>query len=367
MQLIYLSPVSWFEFSQRPHEMVRQFHAKTGKPVLWIEPYPTRFPVLKDVFSRSKVQAARHGPPAWLTVVKPRALPIEPLPFSGWLNRVLWQDVILIAQRFAVEPTLLGIGKPSMLAFQLLREPMFKGSFYDAMDNVSEFYTGWSRYAMRRRQRQTAQAVTTVLASSSALGVQLSTQADHVKLLLNACASERLPALPVAKASSRQDARVFGYVGTIARWFDWALVIAVAKRFPNAEIRLIGPVHEVIPPALPGNIRLLPMLPHNEAVIAMAQFDVGLIPFKNSEVTRFVDPIKFYEYRALGLPVVSTAFGEMAARRGLSGVFLLDGQADIASVFERALGFAESVESTTQFRHANSWAIRFEDAHAAIL
>lgn len=366
MQLVYLSPTPWGSFSQRPHELVRQFHAKTGKPILWVEPYPTRFPVFKDISSRPR-RPAEPGPeiPPWLTVIKPLALPIEPLPCSGWLNRMLWYSVIACVRRFAVEPTLLGIGKPSALGLQLLREPIFAGSFYDAMDNFSEFYEGWSRYSMARRQIKTAQSVTTILTSSSALETQFSTQID-VRLLRNACASERMPALPTAPTPRDRRAPVFGYVGTIAKWFDWDFVIALATVFPHAEIRLIGPVHVDIPASLPANIRLLATLSHSDAVSAMALFDVGLIPFKLSEVTRFVDPIKYYEYRALGLPVVSSVFGEMADRRGVAGVFLIDGPADIPLAFEQALAFGESLESTAQFRHANSWEARFEDVHAII-
>lgn len=364
MRLIYLSPVSWHSFSQRPHELVRCFHAKSAEPVLWLEPYPTRFPVFQDLLVRRQAVETRADIPSWLTVLKPRALPIEPFPCSDWLNRMFWQDVLARVQRFAMQPTLLGIGKPSLLALRLLREPSFKGSFYDAMDNVPAFYDGWSRYAMGQRQRQTARAATTVFTSSSTLQAHLSPLSNNISLLLNACASERFP--PRSASRAAQHGPVFGYVGTIAKWFDWDLVILLAKTFPHAEVRLIGPLHVAIPPALPVNVRLLATLPHGDAIKAMAEFDVGLIPFKCNELTRFVDPIKYYEYRALGLPVVSTAFGEMLERRDAAGVFLHDAQTEIRALFEQALLFEESIEQTTQFRAENSWSARVGDAYAAL-
>ncbi len=52
----------------------------------------------------------------------------------------------------------------------------------------------------------------------------------------------------------------------------------------------------------------------------MAEFDVGLIPFKQNALTAAVDPIKYYEYRALALPVISTDFGEMHERGDLPGL-----------------------------------------------
>ncbi|MGY2167525.1 glycosyltransferase [Pseudomonas gingeri] len=365
MRLIYLSPMPWHSFSQRSHELVRCFHEKTGEPVLWIEPYPTRFPAFGDLSLLRQAAAGATHPrppeaelPPWLTVLRPRALPIEPIPGSGWINRPLWQPIIIQARRFARHPTLLGIGKPSRLASRLLREPIFEASFYDAMDNFSEFYRGLSRKAMERRQQSTARAVSMVLTSSSALQAQMSTLSGNVRLLGNACATERLPERR-EKRSTRLDNPVLGYVGTIAKWFAWEIVVALAKAYPHAEIRLIGPVHTRLPAHLPGNIHFIGEVSHEAAMDAMADFDVGLIPFKCDALTRFVDPIKYYEYRALGLPVISTAFGEMVGRDACPGTFLLDGPEDIRQAMDQALGFDEPEEHTRRFRCDNSWRARF--------
>ncbi|MWK57150.1 glycosyltransferase [Pseudomonas otitidis] len=365
MRLIYLSPMPWHSFTQRPHELVRCFHERTGEPVLWIEPYPTRFPTLNDLprlraALRRSEQPLLQAPevPSWLRLVQPIAMPIEPLPGSGWLNRPLWQSVLEQVRHFAEKPTMLGIGKPSSLALRLLREPLFQTSFYDAMDNFSEFYEGFSRRAMERRQRLTAQAVSTVLTSSSALQAQMSTLSANVMLLGNACAAERLPSGQKRRKTMR-NRPVLGYVGTIAKWFAWEIVVALAKAFPHAEVRLIGPLHTPAPMLLPPNIRISGEVSHAAAINAMADFDIGLIPFKCDALTHFVDPIKYYEYRALGLPVISTAFGEMASRRSHPGTFLLDGPEDIARAMDNALKFEEPEEQTLQFRRENSWRMRF--------
>lgn len=367
MRLVYLSPVSWHSFAQRPHELVRQFHAATRAQVLWVEPYPTRLPGISDLLGQRPPQGPREPQPAWLTLASPRALPIEPLPGSGWLNSLLWRDLVRQVRDFAQGITLLGIGKPSRLALQLLREPVFDSSFYDVMDNVPAFYRGWSRRSMSRRQHETARAVDITLASCSALQRYWQGQRVHTQLLLNACATERLPALGLRRSGSAVAAPVFGYVGTLAKWFDWDFVQALALAFPDAEVRLIGPQYGAAPTSLATNIRLLPALSHADALQAMTEFAVGLIPFKRNDLTRFVDPIKYYEYRALGLPVVSSAFGEMTNRRDISGVFLCDEVRDITQVARQALDFSEPKGNTLAFRENNSWAKRFEVVHAEIL
>ena len=361
MRLIYLSPVPWKSFSQRPHELVRYFHSFTEGEVLWVDPYPGRFPALSDVLSqRPKSDRMDCDVPTWLTVVKPKAVPIEPLPFSGTVNGLLWGDVELEVGRFAGNSTILGIGKPTVLALHLLAKQCFSASFYDAMDDYPAFYKGWSRLAMANRERRIISKVSTLLASSSALQERLRHLAHDVRLVPNACAAERLPALPKVRQRRDDQVPVIGYVGTIGHWFDWELVIALAKSNPDTALRLIGPLY-VRPPALPHNICLEPSLPHTEALHAMTQFDVALIPFKRSTLTASVDPIKFYEYRALGLPVVSSAFGEMALRKECEGVYLIDRNSDMIKVVGQALSNCPTPENTARFRRDNSWENRFSE------
>jgi len=92
----------------------------------------------------------------------------------------------------------------------------------------------------------------------------------------------------------------------------------------------------------------------------MARFDVGLIPFANNDVTAYVDPVKYYEYRALGLPVLSTRFGEMTHRGAADGVYFWDqltsGDVNIASLTENA----SDKERTQEFCELNSWKRRFD-------
>lgn len=107
---------------------------------------------------------------------------------------------------------------------------------------------------------------------------------------------------------------------------------------PNDEIVLIGPV--VNPPAgkLPNNVNLLRACGHAAALKAMKQFHVGLISFNNNPLTA-VDPIKYHEYRAFGLPVISEYFGEMSFRSGECGVLIIQSESDVSKMAQFALKF----------------------------
>jgi hypothetical protein len=364
MQLVYLSPVPWASFAQRPHKFVEWFHARHGDRVLWIDPYPTRFPELSDlrrIISMSAIQGkedARLGANAWLTVLKPRSFPIEPGPGSGAINRLLWTELMeKVASFVAVKETCLVIGKPSELALQLTKRHRDIPRVYDAMDDFAAFYGGFSSWAMRRREDRIAANVSMMLASSTALVERFSGNVPKPVLARNACATEVLPDARVARYSGEP---VFGYVGTIANWFDWPLVIKLAMANPETVVRLIGPVYSPPSAPLPKNIELVPACPHPAAIEMMQNFSAGLIPFKINALTSSVDPIKYYEYRARGLPVISTSFGEMTLRENLHGVSIINHDTELHGLLRQVKNYQPGLEEIRNFRSENSWYARFD-------
>ncbi|WP_092462204.1 glycosyl transferase [Pseudomonas sp. NFACC46-3] len=359
MRMIYLSPVPWASFSQRAHHFVNGYHQQTGAPVFWIDPYPTRLPTLTDLTRKLPVADQQSvSVPPWLQICKPRSLPIEPIPGSALLLKRLWRNLFKEAAAFSAKgPCMICVGKPSELALQLLALIPGSRAVYDAMDDFPAFYQGLSRRSMERRQAQLIRQVGTVLASSSPLRDRLLGMTDQVELALNACDMHALA--PVESLDFGVKQQVLGYVGTLGRWFDWELVIALAQANPGNQIRLIGPLFTPPPCVLPANIELLPECSHAGAIAAMTTFSVGLIPFKLNRLTASVDPIKYYEYRALGLPVISTRFGEMALRDREPGVWIVDEGTDLGKTATEALASPSDRSTVHQFRQAHRWAQRF--------
>lgn len=358
MRLVYLSPVPWGSFDQRPHHFVRWFHDESGGEVLWIDPYPTRLPRLDDwrgapVSATSEPKAV----PAWMKVVRPSALPVEPLPGSGAFNRLIWRTLRRTVARFtAGSAWCLGIGKPSKLALQLLAaQPTL--SLLDVMDDFPAFYDGISRRAMGHTQDAIATRVDRIFVSSTSLFEFWAERFPNVTAVLNGCASGDLP--PVARLAPLSNQRVLGYVGTVGRWFDWRWIGRVAQAHPQATIRIVGPIYVGSSEVLPRNVELLPACTHAEAIDVMQTFSVGLIPFLCNQLTASVDPIKYYEYRALGLPVISAPFGEMARRDSEPGVILANADADLAAAVARVRGHRDDPAAIAAFRNRYSWRKRF--------
>jgi hypothetical protein len=358
MRLLYFSPVSAGSYAQRPHFLVRTWLERGAESVMWVNPYPCRLPQWQDV---RRVRGLNdQGTPVdpHVRVLRVPSLPVEPLPCGPWLNRrLLWRTAWREMERFAAEgPWVLGVGRPSALALAAFGELQPTASFFDAMDNFPEFHRGLSRRAMRRHEDAIAGRVDLVMASSTFLADKFARRGLRVEKVLNACDTRQSGTVA---ASPMHHSPVLGYLGCLGRWFDWPLVVRLAKAMPGARIELVGPCVVGPPRNLPTNIRLLPPCQQSEVAGHLARFAAGLIPFQNNALTAGVDPIKFYEYRAAGLPVLSTSFGEMALRGRDDGVYFLDRTSDLATIVSTALGHGYDAAETRRFREENDWTSRF--------
>ena len=103
-----------------------------------------------------------------------------------------------------------------------------------------------------------------------------------------------------------------GFVGGVAHWLDFDLVAAAARLRPTWSFVFVGPIGDVgasVPRA--RNIHWLGRCRREDVPAYIGGFDVGLIPFRETILTKSVNPLKAYEYLAAGVPVVSTRLPEL--------------------------------------------------------
>lgn len=364
LRLVYLSPVPLASFAQRPHHFVAWMHARHGAEVLWIDPPPARLPRTADLRRLLPQQQPQPLGPAWaqadwLRRLRWPALPFEPYAAGRWLNARLQTRALARLDAWVRDDTLFAFGKPCALALTLRARYRRQRALFDVMDAVAEFAQGRSRRWLAHCETALAAQVDWLVASAPSLLERL---APH------ACAAHRLlipngldPAAhdPAGRLPAAQEAGGlrFVYVGTIGPWFDWPAVIALAQRMPEATITLVGPC-TATPPALPPNVQRRGAVPHARVDALLRTADVGLIPFLDDALTQHVDPVKFYEYRAAGLAVLSTRFGTMRARGAADAVLFFEDAPDTAALAALARRASEgSVRAA--FMAAHAWSARF--------
>ncbi len=166
---------------------------------------------------------------------------------------------------------------------------------------------------------------------------------------------------------------IIGFVGALYEWIDWPLLNAAADALPDAHFVFVGPNNqpaEIDRLARHANVYLLGQKPYDLVSAYVAAFDVCWVPFAAGRITRAANPVKIYEYLALGKPVVTTA---IADPRSFDGLIEVGAEPEsVVQSLRRAVGErirgasagmpaeAPSAESQRRmaFADANSWSVR---------
>lgn len=370
-RLLYVSPVQLSSFAQRPHHFVKWYHDRTGGAVLWVDPGPSRLPRWTDIKRLKKIYKISNsnlGPTwqndDWIQNVKACVVPFEPTSFGRSINEFLWKWPLREIKKFIDKDTLLVFGKPCALSIALAKLFPKNNLLFDAMDHLPGFCNGISKQWMLHAEKELAIRVQTLWVSSDALMNLHGEHAHKSHLVLNGLTP---PTTSIRRVINEKP--VLGYLGVIDHWFDWRRVISLAESRPWLEVQLVGPVHLAPPLVLPPNLTCRPAVPHSQIFDTLSQFDAGLIPFIDNDLTSFVDPVKYYEYRAVGLPVLSTSFGQMIGRGRSEGVWCWDATVQLGD--EQLMAMLEDRPSLSQqqsFVELHNWTRRFDSvAHTISL
>ncbi|MEW6723976.1 MAG: glycosyltransferase [Bacillota bacterium] len=110
---------------------------------------------------------------------------------------------------------------------------------------------------------------------------------------------------------------IVGFHGSLQSWVDQNLVAELARRRPDWNLVIVGPVYVPVHRLRLPNIHLLGARPFEEVPNYVRCFDTGLIPFEVRHMTDSCSPIKMYEYMAAEVPVVATAISECLITPGV--------------------------------------------------
>jgi hypothetical protein len=129
-------------------------------------------------------------------------------------------------------------------------------------------------------------------------------------------------------------------------------------------VRLIGPVDGVGASDLAGLVRE-PPVEHARLAHAVADAHALLLPFRIDDLTRAVDPVKLYEYIALGKPIAASHWPALD-RFASMVTFYRDAGELRGLVRSRALASPPSQAEREAFLAPQSWRARGDALHDAI-
>jgi len=105
-----------------------------------------------------------------------------------------------------------------------------------------------------------------------------------------------------------------GYAGMISDRMDWNLITELAADNPSWNFIFAGPAADkklskrvsVI-----ANIHLPGAYPREDIPSVLKSFDIGLLPYRDNPFFEFLNPLKFYEMAAAGIPMLSSPIDEL--------------------------------------------------------
>lgn len=316
--VVLLSGTDWEGSRQRPHHMAERF--ARALPTWFVETTGLRSISLADIprlcrrFGRLLKTRPRSAVPSALEVVRPRFVPLQSSALLGRVNGA-WvaRQVGVRLNRAQVRRPLVIVNVPGPISQALAGIAGCVGVVYDCMDDYALFHR--KQELVQEAEQRLLQVADLVIGSSQALVDRLTCRHPRVKLVRNGADVahfSRVATDPPPSELKHLSGPIAGFFGTVASWFDNELLARLAAAAPNWQFAIVGPVH-LSSRQLPmnPNIHWLGPRPYEELPGIGRCFDACLIPFRINEITRSVDPIKIYEYLALGKPVIATPLPEL--------------------------------------------------------
>ncbi|MCP5026676.1 MAG: glycosyltransferase family 1 protein [Actinomycetia bacterium] len=327
------------------------------RPVLVVDPPRSRW--RRD--NRDQVELVVLDDGSALTVFRPRTLPAPDRSGSVVIN-----DVLIARQVNRAARQWLGNRRRVIVSFSphrgLLPRVDHDLFVYWQYDRVADIPGLWARDTALARHQRLLHGADIVTGVSTELVDECAGQGVAAELITNGVDLRRFETQGRVPPELKGRHPVIGFVGAIGPRVDVDLVADVARARPDAAVVLIGP-QRVDLPDLP-NLLVVGSLPYDELSDWVANFSVGLVPYRTDRFNRSSSPLKAFEYLAAGVPVVSTP---LPALDGLGPTVTVApaGSAFLAAV-DRAIEEPVGADSCRRAAAGNTWEHRAEQLTALI-
>jgi glycosyltransferase involved in cell wall biosynthesis len=309
----------WTADPTSKHHIMRRF-SRTND-VLWVESAGMRAPKLSSAYDRKRLLTKakailRESRPALerLHVMTPPALPYPQSVVAQHANAHLYRFTIgreLRRLDFDREPLLCSF-LPNCAPY--IRRIPRAFTLYYCVDRWSAF-EGFDPQTMERGEAELCRASDLVIASAEDLAERCRKYARNVEYVPHGVDFEHFaealnPGPLPDDLAGIPEPRV-GFFGLIHEWVDTDLIGRLADVLPYSFVVIGSAKTDLADLKRRKNVFVLGRKPYAELPQYSRGFHAAIVPFRMTDLTHSVNPIKLREYAAAGLPVVSSPLPEV--------------------------------------------------------
>lgn len=290
MQLLFVSPVNYYALEQR-HQAIARILIKEGFDVIYLNPVST--------FGLSCIKDLKSSAVNIKIPFKASSYPF----FQNICSR-LCLNMLLKRIKLTPSYTILWISEPSHSFFCRLD---WRFKVYDKCD-MHGFFPGQSLKLWQIYESEIIKKSNLILASNEYIYNNIN-QPQKTLLVKNA----------VSKVFPKNEITISGRINALSagahfEWIDMDWLELLANT-PEVFLNIAGPGRgEKFKQLIKHKgVKYHGILSRTELETLMQKMHVGLVPFKDIELTKGVDPVKVYDYAAFGLEIWSTNIDSMRA------------------------------------------------------
>ncbi|WP_413480580.1 glycosyltransferase [Carnobacterium maltaromaticum] len=368
-KILYISLVDWFWIKQRPHHIPEILSERDHVDFVCIRSWIKNDKTLQiHDTSEENLDKVVFKINDNLTVYRKKILPKGAIPLIRTLNINLFMKPFLSKLQKNNKYDAVILTHPSQFSF--LDKIKFKDTkiIYDCMDNYGAF-TGAASSTIASAEALLVKRADFVIVSSNNLKNKLTenypNEAKKLTVINNGVDMKTFTLnqtidtkeTEIVKANNRKKV---AYIGTISDWVNISMIYKLAKEMSNVDFYVVGPLDRHINMDeyndLDNMIFTGPQ-PYYTVPAIIKQMDVMIMPFVLNEVVESVNPVKIYEYLAMGKPVIATGYSETYQFANLIETY--NTETEFAELLKNQLAInsdnPDLIEKRIAFASNNSW------------
>lgn len=313
--IICISSVDWFPIPTRKQQVMSRLPKDYN--VLYIEPPSTLLSPIKDKKMTFKLTEYKKGNKRISDCINAYCPP-PVLPFGNvfkWINSInqRWTSIFIkaAAKRAGIENPLIWTYMPN--SYELINQLDFHSLIYDCVDEHSEYKGFIKKEAILDMERALIEKCDVVFVTTKGLHDSKSKYNKNTYLIPNGANFQLFNEVQNKNLQENEEVSqipkpIVGFIGVIQEWIDLDLIYKMAKENSDWSVLMVGPIGvgiDVEPLKELANVYFVGRKNPEELPGYIKAFDVCINPFRQSDLTKNVSPLKFYEYLATGKPIVT--------------------------------------------------------------